>query len=137
MRFAQAAKAVGLPTVFGAELHLPVPTRTGDVLDPPTGIPDPRSTHLLVLARGAQGYRNLSRAIATAHLATGHKGAAAYTLEGLAQEAAGEWLVVIGCRKGAVRRALDLHLDRGGEHDAGLPAARAELDRLVALVGLD
>src|SRR3954449_13269377 len=46
VRFAQAAKAVGLPTVFGAELPLPVPTRTGDVLDPPTGIPDPRSTHL-------------------------------------------------------------------------------------------
>src|SRR6185369_7032220 len=25
VRFAQAAKAVGLPTVFGAELHLPAP----------------------------------------------------------------------------------------------------------------
>ena len=134
VRFAQAARAVGLPTVFGAELHLPVPSRTGDVLDPPTGVPDPRATHLLVLARGAQGYRNLSRAIATAHLATGRKGAAAYTLEGLAEQGAGEWLVLTGCRKGAVRRALE---GGPGEGPGGHRAARAELDRLVALFGRD
>ena len=148
VRFAQAARAVGLPTVFGAELHLPVPGRTGDVLDPPTGIPDPRSTHLLVLARGAQGYRNLSRAIATAHLDTGRKGAAAYTLEGLAEQADGQWLVLTGCRKGAVRRALEGGgldaLDAGAAGPAGpaggaggLAAARTELDRLVALFGRD
>src|SRR3954465_11254583 len=40
VRFAQAARAVGLPTVFGAELHLP--DQVG-VLDAPTGVPDPRS----------------------------------------------------------------------------------------------
>ena len=145
VRFSQAARAVGLPTVFGAELHLPVPGRTGDVMDLPTGVPDPRSTHLLVLARGAQGYRNLSRAIATAHLATGRKGAAAYTLEGLAEQAAGEWLVLTGCRKGAVRRALEgtgsgldalTGLD-GVSAWAGRSAARAALDRLVALFGRD
>ncbi|WP_396134689.1 PHP domain-containing protein [Cellulomonas sp. ATA003] len=123
VRFAQAARDVGLPTVFGAELHLPAPGRTGDVLDPPTGVPDPRSTHLLVLARGADGYRNLSRAIATAHLATGHKGAAAYTLEGLAEQADGQWLVLTGCRKGAVRRALEGHGLRAGH---GAPGGHAE-----------
>ncbi len=129
VRFAEAARKVGLPTVFGSELHLPAPTGTGaPVLDPPTGVPDPRSTHLLVLARGTQGYRNLSRAIATAHLATGTKGAADYRLEQLAAEAAGQWLVLTGCRKGAVRRALVT---------SGRAAARRELDRLVALFGAD
>ncbi|MFH6691255.1 PHP domain-containing protein, partial [Cellulosimicrobium funkei] len=129
VRFAEAARKVGLPTVFGSELHLPAPTTTGaPVLDPPTGVPDPRSTHLLVLARGTQGYRNLSRAIATAHLATGTKGAADYRLEQLAAEAAGQWLVLTGCRKGAVRRALVT---------SGRAAARRELDRLVALFGAD
>ena len=58
VRFAEAARAVGLPTVFGAELHLPVVDAVGRaVLDPPTGVPDPRSTHLLALARGPEGYR--------------------------------------------------------------------------------
>ncbi len=126
VRFAQAARAVGLPTVFGAELHLPAPS---GLLDPPTGVPDPRSTHLLVLARGPDGYRALSRAIAQAHLATGTKGAADYRLERLAEQAAGQWLILTGCRKGAVRQALD----RGGT-DATV-AARAELDRLAALFG--
>jgi error-prone DNA polymerase len=145
VRFAQAARAVGLPTVFGAELHLPAPDVKGEVLDPPTGVPDPRSTHLLVLARGPDGYRNLSRAIATAHLATGAKGAAAYRLEALAQEAAGQWLILTGCRKSAVRRALEpatgstpassrsAARSRSGRE----AAARAELDRLVALFGRD
>ncbi|WP_259306879.1 error-prone DNA polymerase [Cellulomonas sp. P24] len=126
VRFAQAARAVGLPTVFGAELHLPAPS---GLLDPPTGVPDPRATHLLVLARGPDGYRALSRAIAQAHLATGSKGAADYRLEHLAEQAAGQWLILTGCRKGAVRQALD----RGGTDAA--TAARTELDRLTALFG--
>ncbi|MDT4941157.1 MAG: error-prone polymerase, partial [Pseudonocardiales bacterium] len=49
-------------------------------------------------------------------------------LETLAAEADGHWLVLTGCRKGAVRRALE----SGGE-----PAARRELDRLAALFGRD
>jgi len=130
VRFSQAAAKVSLPTVFGAELHLPVPPAGGragpPVLDPPTGVPDPRSTHLLVLARGPQGYRNLSSAIATAHLATGTKGAADYRLDELGAQADGQWLVLTGCRKGAVRRALVTQ---------GRAAARRELDRLVGVFG--
>ncbi len=69
VRFAGAARAVGLPTVFGAELHLGISERGGigedgriggsgrQVLDRPTGVPDPRSAHLLVLARGPRGLR--------------------------------------------------------------------------------
>ncbi|WP_423464827.1 error-prone DNA polymerase [Promicromonospora sp. MS192] len=142
VRFSEAAKKVGLRTVFGAELHLPVPAGSGGapVLDPPTGVPDPRATHLLVLARSPQGYRNLSSAIATAHLDAGVKGAAMYTTEGLGEAAAGEWLVLTGCRKGAVRRALlagapgaDVSQNRTDR----LAAARQELDLLTDTFGRD
>jgi len=129
VRHAQAARQAGLATIFGAELHLPVATDAGlglPVLDPPTGVPDPRAEHLLLLARGATGYRNLSRVIAQGHLAAGVKGKASYQLESLAQAAAGEWLVLTGCRKGAVARALA---------DDGVAAARQQLKRLVALFG--
>ena len=122
VRHSQAALNVGIGTAFGAELHLPV----GPVLDPPTGIPDPRADHLLVLARGVDGYAKLSSAIATAHLDAGVKGKARYSLDRLGEQADGDWLVLTGCRKGSVRRALTAH---------GREAARTELDRLVALFG--
>ncbi|MBE7701787.1 PHP domain-containing protein, partial [Oerskovia sp. Sa1BUA8] len=130
VRFATAARALSLPTVFGAELHLPVAPTPGaaPVLDAPTGVPDPRASHLLVLARGPDGYRNLSSAIATAHLATGTKGAADYRLDLLGEQSGGQWLVLTGCRKGAVRSAL---LTEGPR------AARRELDRLVQVFGPD
>src|SRR6187549_2042495 len=63
VRFANAARAVDVPTVFGA----------------PTGIADARASHVVVLARGASGYARLSRAIALGHLATGEKGKAHYS----------------------------------------------------------
>lgn len=161
VRFSEAAKKVGLKTSFGAELHLPVASTgsTGGsgapVLDPPTGTPDPRATHLLVLARGEHGYRNLSRAIGTAHLDAGVKGAANYTLEGLGEESGGEWLVLTGCRKGAVRQALQPSLSagylrsqdvstahipstqRGGNRTDRLAGARYEIERLVDVFGRD
>ncbi|MFC4556426.1 error-prone DNA polymerase [Georgenia faecalis] len=119
VRFSEAARTLGLPTVIGAELSLDSPER-------PTGQMDPPGTHLLALARGPGGYARLSRAIAEAHLAAGAKGRGDYRLEELAQAADGQWLVLTGCRKGAVRRALE---------DEGPTAARRELDRLAALFG--
>jgi len=145
VRFANAARSVGLPTVFGAELHLPAPDGKAGapVLDAPTGIPDPRGTHLVVLARGASGYARLSRTIGMAHLAAGEKGLAHYTLEGIAEAGAGEFLVLTGCRKGSVRRALagigaagvSTASQARGVTREGVVAARTELDRLVALFG--
>ncbi|WP_084129796.1 error-prone DNA polymerase [Demequina sp. NBRC 110055] len=145
VRFANAARAIDLPTVFGAELHLAAPETPGGppVLDPPTGKPDPRGSHLLVLARGASGYGRVSHAIGMAHLATGEKGLARYTLEDLAATGDGEFLVLTGCRKGTVRRALAgvgvpgaNPLD-GAVTRAGHAAARRELDRLVGMFGRD
>ncbi|SDD28830.1 error-prone DNA polymerase [Sanguibacter gelidistatuariae] len=134
VRFAEAARDAGLATIFGAELHLPT---SDGVLDPPTGTPDPQSAHLVVLARGPQGYRNLSAAIADAHLETGQKGAASYTLDRLGEQSAGQWLVLTGCRKGAVRRALGGQRRGPAGQQWDLAGARHELDRLVATFGHD
>lgn len=98
VRFAEAAKELGLPTVFGAELSLGGQGNTGE------------SVHLLVLARGQEGYRRLSRQMAAAHLSGGtpkdRKGKPRYDLDALTEAAAGHWHILTGCRKGHVRRAL-------------------------------
>src|SRR5687768_7396044 len=54
VRFAEAARAVGLRTIFGAEMTLGLEKA-------PVGDPDPPGDHLVVLARGPEGYARLSR----------------------------------------------------------------------------
>ncbi|MEO7125960.1 MAG: error-prone DNA polymerase [Nakamurella sp.] len=99
VRFAEAAREAGLKTLYGAELSLNLPA-------PQFGQPDPAGEHLLVLARGQEGYRRLSRQLAQAHLRGGEKGRPVYDLDELADAAGGHWLILTGCRKGAVRQAL-------------------------------
>ncbi len=135
VRFALAARATGLPTVFGAELTLDA-ART-----PPNGYADPPGEHLVVLAEGPVGYARLASAVSAAQLA-GEKGAPRLGIGALASAArapvhlAGAqrppandaWFALTGCRKGAVTRAL---------LDDGPAAARRALDRLVAAFGRD
>ena len=119
VRFATAARACGLPTVFGTEVTLaPAGPRTGE--------PDPTGAHLVVLARDPDGYARLSTVLADAHLAGGEKGKPVFTLDALAAAAAGHWLVLSGCRKGAVPAAL---------MEAGPRAASREVGRLVDAFG--
>jgi error-prone DNA polymerase len=113
VRFAEAAKELDVATVFGAELSL------GNT--PRTEHPDPPGPHLLVLARGPEGYRRLSRQISSAHLAGGEKGKPRYDYDALTEAAGGHWHVLSGCRKGHVRQALSA----GGPDAAG--AALADL----------
>ena len=128
VRFAEAARAHGLPTVFGAEITL---TAATDRPDRRSGPVDPAGEHLLVLARGAEGYVRLSRAISAAQLA-GSKGAPRLDLDDLADLGGGAgsaaWVVGTGCRKGAVVRALQ---------EGGPAAARRRLDELVDRFGRD
>ncbi|MBN1172372.1 MAG: PHP domain-containing protein, partial [Micromonosporaceae bacterium] len=85
VRFAEAARARGMPTVVGAELSLRPPGVPATASSGPrTGRPDPPETHLLVLAQGRQGYSRLARTIGEAHLRGGRKGQPAYDLEELA-----------------------------------------------------
>jgi error-prone DNA polymerase len=99
-QFAEAARGTGLKTLYGAELSLNLPA-------PQTGRPDPAGEHLLVLTRGQEGYRRLSRQLTEAHLRGNEKGRPVYDVDALAGAAGGHWLVLTGCRKGAERRALD------------------------------
>ena len=124
VRFAVAARAFGLPTVFGAELTL------SDVDGPHlrTGMPDPDGTHLVVLARDPEGYARLSRAIAEAHLEGGEKGRPVLTLDALADRHGGHWQILTGCRKGPLAAALT---------DEGPAAAARALDHLIDRFGAD
>ncbi|TAM68925.1 MAG: error-prone DNA polymerase [Microbacteriaceae bacterium] len=107
-------------TVFGAELSL-------SLGKPQNGEADPEGSHLLVLARGEEGYHRLAGAITDAQLADGaEKGRPVYDLDALAVAADDRWLILTGCRKGDVRRALAA---------GGASAAGAQLDRLIDLFG--
>jgi error-prone DNA polymerase len=149
-QFAQAAARLreqggpGIGTIFGAELSLGPPPGSGGSsgirprgaaaaspeswpsATPRTGMPDPGGRHLLVLARDPEGYRRLCQVISAAHLAGGEKGRPAYDLESLAQAHGGHWVILTGCRKGAVPAALA---------SAGPGAAAAELGALADMFG--
>lgn len=118
---AEAARIHGLRTVYGAELSLGLD-------GPQNGIPDPGGDHLLVLAIGTEGYHRLVGALTEAHLRGPEKGRPVHDLDDLAARGRGHWVVLTGCRKSPVPRALTTR---------GPDAAAAELDRLTALFGLD
>ncbi|MFN3255030.1 MAG: error-prone DNA polymerase [Ilumatobacter sp.] len=149
VRFAEAAKAVGVSTVFGAEITLTA-RADGRLLDgrvarseaatdrqvdtglvPDSHAPDPAGTHLVVLADGPRGYARLSRVLSEGHLA-GEKGAPQFAFDdlvaGLADGSSCQGWVLTGCRKGAVPAALV---------SDGVDAARRELERLVDAFGRD
>ncbi len=134
VRFAEAARVLGVPTVFGAELSLHGP-RSGSALP----VPDPVGEHLIVLAQGPVGYSRLAKAMSEAQLA-GRKGAPRTSLGQVADAACApvhlagntaahendSWFVLTGCRKGSVPAAL---------HRDGPAAARRALAELVDAFG--
>ncbi|MFI6363402.1 error-prone DNA polymerase [Nocardia sp. NPDC050630] len=141
VRFFEAAREWGIPTVYGAELSLGTPEdvpRLGHLgapdSAPRTGSPDPAGPHLLVLARGQEGYRRLSSQIAAAHMAAGEKGILRYDLDALTAAADGHWHILTGCRKGHVRQALERDLRAG---DTRLGRAEAALRDLTERFGVD
>jgi error-prone DNA polymerase len=119
VRFAEAARAVGLATVFGAELSL-------DLTKPQNGAADPEGEHLVVLARDPPGYARLARTLSRAQMAGREKGKPVYHLSQLAEAHGGRWAVLTGCRKGTVASALT--------RDGPAAGGRALAD-LVALFG--
>lgn len=125
VRFAEAAEARSVDTVFGAELSL-------GLTSPQNGEADPGGSHLLVLARREEGYHRLAAAITHAQLTGAEKGRPVYDLRDLAERAGGpgdpHWAVLTGCRKGTVRQAMALE---------GPTGAARELDTLVDLFGVE
>src|SRR4051812_35877199 len=134
VRFAEAARAVALPTVFGSELTL-------GATELPNGVPDPAGEHLIVLAQGPVGYARLAKSISEAQLA-GEKGMPRTSIAQLADAARApvhlggnvtprendHWFVLTGCRKGTVPAAL--------QRD-GPAAAQKALAELVHAFGRD
>ncbi|QWF79507.1 error-prone DNA polymerase [Amycolatopsis sp. CA-230715] len=128
VRFAEAARELGVRTVFGTELSF-------GLSGPQNGVADPEGEHLLLLARSSAGYASLCRAT-TSGLLEGHdrpapergaeKGRPVYDLEAVAEEVRGKAVVLTGCRKGAVRSAL---------RRDGAAAAAEQLRRLRDLFG--
>ncbi|MET9001152.1 error-prone DNA polymerase [Amycolatopsis sp. NPDC004169] len=122
VRFAEAARELGVDTVFGTELSF-------GLRGPQNGVPDPEGEHLLLLARGDQGYRALCRAITAGQIHhQAEKGRPIYDLGAVAEEVAGQCVVLTGCRKGAVRSALVTH---------GPAAAAEKLEHLIDRFGHD
>ncbi len=124
VRFAEAARELALPTVFGAELTL---NATGAR----SGPADPDGAHLLVLARDPVGYARLAALLSEAQMA-GEKGRPQLSFAAVAEAASGRarghWAVLTGCRKGTVPAALVAR---------GPSAAERELRSLVAAFGAE
>ncbi|WP_332641767.1 error-prone DNA polymerase [Aeromicrobium sp.] len=118
---AQKYESEQLLTVYGAELSL-------GLSGPQNGVADPEGSHLLVLARGVEGYHRLAGAMTEAHFRGDEKGRPVYDLDELAEMGRDHWLVLTGCRKGSVRQTLAA---------GGREAAAKELDRLTAMFGHD
>jgi len=123
--------AVG-PAAGLADIYRPLAGAFGPGLAGPVrasaraGTPDPEGEHLLVLARDAEGYRRLCAVISAAQLAGGEKGRPVYDRGALADAHDGHWVVLTGCRKGAVPAALAAE---------GPGAALCELRALAGMFG--
>jgi len=124
VRFAQAARQVSLPTIFGAELSF-------DRATSPSGQPDPGTdegeSHLVALARNPNGYAQLARIISDAQL-RGEKGIPRLDFTQFAESLhrPDDLFFLTGCRKGRVPQALERY---------GPTAALNELQQLCQVVG--
>ena len=120
VRQSEAAAAVGVPSVFGADVGL---------VDQPG--PGEAPGRVVVLARGPSGYAHLARAVSQGQMA-GEKGAPRLTLGGLAEVGGrgtageGDWVLLTGGAEGVVPAALVDH---------GPAVARRHLEHLAATFG--
>lgn len=114
VRFAEAARALDLPTVIGTEL-----TRVGGA--------SKAGDRIVLLADGPVGYARLARALSYGLLA-GAKGEPQHHLENIAEQVRGVSWVLTGDDAGVVPATLCA---------AGPTAARRELERYVDLFGRD
>ena len=95
VRFAEAARAVGLPTVFGTEIGC-------------GGFEGADDGDLVLLARGTAGYARMARAISEGQLA-GSKNEPVFLVGDVARTVRGHCLVLTGGRDGALVRAFERH----------------------------
>ena len=130
VRFAEAAKKVELPTVFGAELTVDSwqSTENSKLSSSRNGVTDPAGQHLVVLSRGPQGYSSLATLISKAQM-NGTKGSPLLSSDELLaalDSNRDDWAILTGGRKGIVPTALA---------SGGLTQASKKLDLLVDAAG--
>ncbi|MEY4162734.1 MAG: hypothetical protein RI939_1463 [Actinomycetota bacterium] len=114
VRFAEAARALGLPTVFGTEISC-------------AGFDGVDDGEIVLLARGPAGYARMARAVSEGQLA-GAKNEPVFRVDDVARTVRGHCMVLTGGRGGAVVRALEDH---------GPSAARRALGQMVGAFGAD
>ncbi|MDP7068310.1 MAG: error-prone DNA polymerase [Acidimicrobiales bacterium] len=135
VRFAECARDVGLPTVFGAEITVDAwqpkedllprakprnPSRVGSV--------DPSGKRLVMLARHPAGYASLSALLSRSQMA-GEKNSPRLSMSELLDAAdshRGDWAILTAGRRGVVPDAL---------RKAGVTEARKELGQIVDAAG--
>ncbi len=127
VRMAEAAESYDIKTVFGAELSL-------GLRKPQNGEADPEGSHLVLLARGEEGYHRLAGALTAGQLAGQEKGRPLYDLNELSERAGSQLTVLTGCRKGRVRQALGAGCP---STSSGTGGAAREVDELIDLFGRD
>ena len=108
VRFAQAAREVGVRTVFGAEVSC-------------------AGSDLVVIAEGPSGYVALSQALTDGQM-RGAKSHPVFDVASLAERVRGQCFVLTGAHDGPLARAL---------HTDGPRAARRSLELLVEAFGRD
>lgn len=117
VQFAQAARALGLPTLFGAELHC---------VDHRPGV-NRVDAEIVVIADGPSGYGRLSHAISLGQLA-GAKSAPVFTTTNVADAVGDSCWVLTGASTGVITQALEQH---------GPEVARRRLQQLISEFGRD
>ncbi|HAF67507.1 MAG TPA: error-prone DNA polymerase, partial [Acidimicrobiaceae bacterium] len=137
VRFAECARKVGLPTVFGAEITIDAwqpkesSTRGTKVSESSrVGSVDPAGKRLIVLARHPAGYGSLSALLSRSQMA-GKKNAPCISTPELLtalDSHRGDWALLTAGRRGAVPAALEAE---------GLAEARKELCQIVEAAGTE
>ena len=135
VRFAECAREVGIPTIFGAEITVDAwqpeeglsceatprnPSRVGSV--------DPSGRRLIVLARHPAGYASLSALLSRSQMA-GEKNSPRLSMSELLDAAdshRGDWAILTAGRRGVVPDVLQRE---------GLGEAKKELCRIVEAAG--
>ncbi|MFM1791248.1 MAG: polymerase subunit alpha [Actinomycetota bacterium] len=112
VRFAEAARAVALPTVFGTEISCGGFDGVGD-------------GDLVLLAKGPAGYARMARAVSEGQLA-GSKNEPVFRVGDVASTVRDHCFVLTGGREGAVVRAFEDH---------GPAAAQRALSQMVCAFG--
>ncbi|MFM8836080.1 MAG: PHP domain-containing protein, partial [Actinomycetota bacterium] len=125
VKFAQAARSLNLPTLFGVELSCANSLNTGSVGGAPVG--DDDDDRIVLIAAGPAGYSRLARAITLGQLA-GAKSAPVFETAKVAEPVGDTCWVLTGASTGIVNRAL--------ERD-GPDAASRRLGKLVVEFGRD